>query len=106
MLSYKAKQKLKRKHDRDVQKIMHEAAQLAVDSTYFLSVYAAKKVFKERASNPKLEQMILEMQKIWQAICDGKVSEKTICDSIETETGIRIDLKTHEFFNMRKEDVK
>ncbi len=106
MLSYKAKQKLKRKHDRDVQKIMHEAAQLAVESTYFLSVYAVKKVFKERASNPKLEQMILEMQKIWQAICDGKVSEKTICDSIETETGIRIDLKTHEFFNMRKEDVK
>ena len=35
MLSYKAKQKLKRKNDRDTQKIMHEAAQLAVDSTHF-----------------------------------------------------------------------
>ena len=106
MLSYRAKQKLKRKNDRDTQKIMHEAAQLAVDSTYFLAVYAAKKVFKERASNPKLEQMMLEMQRTWQAICDKKVSEQTLCDSIETETGIRIDLKTHEFFNMRKEDVK
>ena len=106
MLSYKAKQKLKRKNDRDTQKVMHEAAQLAVDSTYFLAIYAAKKVFKERASNPKLEQMICEMQRTWQAICNGKVSKETLCSSIETETGIRIDLKTHEVFNLRKEDVK
>lgn len=103
-LSYKAKQKLRRKQDRDTQKIMHEAAQLAVDSTYFLAVYAAKQVFKERASNPKLEAMIFEMRRVWKAICDGKVSEQTICDSIETETGIRIDLKTHEMFNMRRNE--
>lgn len=43
MLSYKAKQKLKRKNDRDTQKIMHEAAQLAVDSTYFFSCLCCEK---------------------------------------------------------------
>ena len=101
-LSYKAKQKLRRKQDRDTQKIVHEAAQLAVDSTYFLARYAAKQVFKERASNPKLEAMILEMRRIWKAICEGKVSEQMVCDSIEVETGIRVDLKTHEMLNMRR----
>ena len=101
-LSYKAKQKLRRKQDRDTQKIVHEAAQLAVDSTYFLAIYAAKQVFKERASNPKLEAMILEMRRIWKSICEGKVSEQMVCDSIEVETGIRVDLKTHEMLNMRR----
>lgn len=96
------KRKKQRYAERMNKKQLHEAASLAVFHSFAVSMYAAKTVFKDRASNPKMEQFITKMLKVWEDLGDGSVSIKTIIDSIETESGIRYDINTGEMWNLRR----
>lgn len=106
-LSWSAKQKLLRKEKREREKLLNEAATLSVDANYFLALYAAKRVFGDRATNKKLHEFCQEMMATWDKIVTKKVTPQMICDSIEAETGIKVDPETHTMWNTkRKEFIK
>lgn len=96
------KRKKQRHTERMDKKQLHKAASLAVFHSFAIAMYAAKTVFKERASNPKMENFVKEMLKIWENVGDGKVSIQTIINSIETESGIRYDIESGNIFNLRR----
>lgn len=83
------------------EKQIHKAATVAAQHSFAIAMYSVKAVFKERASNPKMEEFITKMLSIWDKIGDGKVSIDTIVESIEMETGIRYDLENGEIRNMK-----
>lgn len=99
------KLKQQRYSERLEEKQLHKAATIAVQHSFAIAMYAVKDVFKERASNPKMEAFIVKMMGIWEKIGDGKVNINTIVESIEMETGIRYDIKNGEIRNMRGKDA-
>lgn len=96
-----SKLKEARRKERLTNKQMHEAATIAINSCFAISMYAAKTVFKDRASNPKMEAFLIEMLKTWEAIGRRDISIQTLAESVETECGIRYDLDTGNFENLR-----
>jgi hypothetical protein len=62
---------------------------------------SVKAVFKERASNPKMEEFIVKMLSTWDKIGEGKVSINTIVASVEAESGILYDLENGEIRNLK-----
>ena len=99
------KLKQQRRAERLEGKQLHKAASIAVQHSFAIAMYSVKDVFKERASNPKVEQFIVKMMSIWEKIGEGKVRIETIVESLEMETGIQYDLKNGEIRNLkRKED--
>lgn len=105
-MSTKREQMLKRQRraERLNDKQLHDAATIAVQHGFALAAYAVKDVFKERASNPKVEAVLVKMMELWDKIGEKKVSIQTIVDSIETETGIQYDLKAGEIRNLRRKE--
>lgn len=95
------KLKQQRRAERLDKKQVHKAATVAVQHSFAIAMYSAKAVFKDRASNPKMEEFITKMLSIWDKIGDGKVSIDTIVASVEAETGIRYDLENGEIRNMK-----
>ena len=95
------KLKQQRRAERLDKKQVHKAATVAVQHSFAIAMYAVKTVFKERASNPKMEEFITKMLSIWDKIGDGTVSIETIVASVEAETGIRYDLANGEIRNMK-----
>ena len=67
-------------------------------------MYSVKDVFKERASNPKVEAFIVKMMSIWEKIGEGKVNINTIVESLEMETGIQYDLKSGVIRNLKRKE--
>ena len=99
------KLKKQRRFERLEEKQIHKAAKVAAQHGFAIAMYAAKDVFKERASNPKMEAFIEKMISIWDKIGEKKVSIETIVASIEVETGIRYDLDTGDIYNLRRKEV-
>lgn len=95
----------KRKQQRYAQRLeekqIHKAATKAVHHSFVIAMYAVKEVFKDRASNPKMEDFILKMFKIWDKIGDGEVSIQTIADCVEMETGIKYDVVSGDIINLK-----
>lgn len=98
------KLKKQRRAERLEGKQLHKAATIAVQHSFAIAMYAVKDVFKERASNPKVEAFIIKMMSIWEKIGDGKVSIDTIVASLEMETGIQYDLQNGEIRNLRRKE--
>lgn len=100
------KLKQQRRNERLDEKQIHKAATVAVRHSFAIAMYSVKAVFKDRASNPKMEDLIIKMLSIWEKIGEGKVSINTIVASIEAESGILYDLESGEIRNLkRKEDT-
>lgn len=95
------KLKQQRRNERLDKKQIHKAATVAVQHSFAIAMYAVKAVFKERASNPKMEEFITKMLSVWDKIGDGEVSIDTIVASVETETGIYYDIATGKILNMK-----
>jgi hypothetical protein len=93
--------KKQRYAERLEEKQIHKAAKVAAQHSFTIAMYAVKDVFKERASNPKMEAFIVRMFELWDKVADGDVRIETLASSIEAETGIRYDLKTGEIRNMK-----
>ncbi len=102
-MASKREQKLKqqRRANRLEEKQIYKAAKVAAQHSFTIAMYAVKDVFKERASNPKMEAFIVRMFELWDKVADGEVSIETLAECIEMETGIRYDLKTGEIRNMK-----
>lgn len=95
------KQKQQRRAERLEEKQIYKAAKVAAQHSFTIAMYAVKDVFKERASNPKMEAFIVKMMTLWDKVGDGEVRIETLAASIETETGIRYDLNSGEIRNMK-----
>lgn len=95
------KAKQLRHKERLTEKQIHEAAEVALKHSIVLSLQALKDVFGDRASNPKCEQFVLRILKLWEQIGGKEVTVQTISDSVEVETGIRYDLETGNMYNMK-----
>lgn len=100
----KRQQKLKeaRRQGRLTDKMIHDAASIAVRHSFLIAAEAAINVFGDRASNPKMEKFFKELLYIWDCIGKGDVKINTIRDSVESSVGIRFDFDTGELYNMRK----
>ena len=94
--------KQQRHAERLDKKQIHKAATVAVQHSFAIAMYAAKTVFKERASNPKMEQFIIEMLSVWDKVGEGKVSIQTIANSVEAEAGIKYDIESGDIVNLRR----
>ena len=99
-----AKAKQLRHKERLTEKQIHEAAEVALKHGMVLSLQAIKDIFGDRASNPKCEEFVIRVLKLWEAVGEKKVSIRTIADSVETETGIKYDLETGNIFNTRAKE--
>ena len=106
-MASKREKKLKqqRRAERLDEKQIHKAATIAAQHSFAIAMYSVKTVFKERATNPKMEEFIEKMLSIWEKIGEGKVNIHTLVASIETESGILYDIESGEIRNLkRKED--
>ena len=99
------KQKKQRHLERLTEKQINQAATIAIRHGTVISLQAIKDVFGDRASNPKCEQFVCRLMKLWEDLGNKKVSVKTIAESVEMETGIRYDLDTGNIFNTKAKDV-
>ena len=95
------KLKQQRHEERLDKKQIHKAATVAAQHSFAIAMYAVKTVFKERASNPKMEEFIVKMLTIWEKIGNGEVDIHTIVASIETESGILYNLESGEIRNLK-----
>lgn len=93
--------KQQRRANRLEEKQIYKAAKVAAQHSFTIAMYAVKDIFKDRASNPKMEAFIVRMFELWDKVADGDVKIETLAASIEAETGIRYDLKTGEIRNMK-----
>ena len=100
-MKYQQKLKQQRRANRLEEKQIHKAAKVAAQHSFTIAMYAVKDIFKDRASNPKMEAFIVRMFELWDKVGDREVRIETLAASIEAETGIRYDLKTGEIRNMR-----
>ena len=96
------KLKRQRRADRLEEKQIYKAAKVAAQHGFAISMYVIKEVFKERASNPKMEEVASKMMSLWGKLADKKVKIETIVECIEMETGISYDLKSGEIRNLRR----
>ena len=95
------KLKQQRRADRLEERQMHKAATVAVQHSFAIAMYVVKTVFKERASNPKMEEFIVKMLTIWEKIGKGEVDIHTIVSSVEAESGILYDIESGEIRNLK-----
>lgn len=100
-MTYQQKLKQQRRADRLEENQIHKAAKVAAQHSFTIAMYAVKDIFKDRASNPKMEAFIVKMMSLWDKVGDREVRIETLAASIEAETGIRYDLKTGEIRNMK-----
>lgn len=98
------KLKQQRRAERLDKKQIHKAATVAAQHSFAIAMYSVKAVFKDRASNPKMEEFISKMLTIWDKIGEGKVSINTIVASIEAESGILYDLESGEIRNLKRKE--
>lgn len=99
------KHDLKLKHARHAerleQKQIHAAAEYAIHSFIPIAMDAACSTFRERASNPKMEEFILKILHAWKKLGDRELSLQTLCDSVEASCKIRYDLKKGDIINLK-----
>lgn len=104
---YYASEKLASLSENQVHHLEAVAAQMAAERVVVVSAWAAKKVFKENASNPKIEEYLLLLLKTLTRITDGEISVNALAGDIEAMCRIKYNQKTGEWINLRrKEDVK
>lgn len=100
-----SKYQLRQKQARRAQRMEHkekiDSASFAFTTCTIIAMDAAKQVWKENASNPKMEQFLETILRTWTAIADNKVSIDTIMASMEATTKISFDPKTGTFTNLK-----
>ena len=103
---YYAGEKLNNLTENQVEYLKNQACLDAAETLMVASVYAAKRVFKTAATNPKLEQYIVELVKVIEDIGDDKVSMNALVADLEALSSIKYDFKNREWTNMKRRDDK
>ena len=100
MTKQERKAKKQRRDKRIKEKDMNIAAKLAVNALMVIPAYVLRTKFK--FGNERTERFMTEFVRIWEAVCKGEVKVETLAESLEAETGIRID-SDGSIYNMRKD---
>ena len=104
-MSYKDRQRIKKNAKykaRQEAKSSREFQDKVLIEMFPITLSAVKFVFKERASNIKCEQVAERMLSLMEQIGTGKLSLKTLIESVEMETGILCDAQTREVINTKR----
>ena len=101
-LGYYAGEKLSTLTENQVEFLKNQACLDAADLLMVVSVAAVKRVFKNTASNPKLEQYIIELASLLEDVGDDKVSLDVLVADLEAMSSIRYDFKNREWTNMKR----
>ena len=100
MTQREKKAKKQRRDKRIKQKDMNIAATFAVNALMVIPAYVLRTKFK--FGNERTERFMTEFVRIWEAVCKGEVKIETLAESLEAETGIRVDADGN-IYNMRKD---
>lgn len=95
------KRKKQRHLERLSQKQIHQAADVAIRHGIVITLQAVKNIFGDRATNPKCEELVCRILKLWEDLGQRKVNIQTIVDSVEVETGIKYDLESGNIYNTK-----
>ena len=98
---HQLKLKQQRRAERQDRKERMDSAAFALHTCAVIAVNSAKRVWKQDATNPKLEQLLVDMFETWEAIADGNTSFEEICQHIEQECKLKYDAKEGSFVNLK-----
>lgn len=101
---YYASEKLASLSENQVHHLEAEAAQMAAERVVVVSAWVAKKIFKDNASNPKMEEYLLLLLRTLTRITDGEVSINALAGDIEAMCKIKYNQKTGEWLNLRRKE--
>lgn len=91
-----------RRQNRLTDKMIYDAATMAMHHSFIVAAEAAINVFGDRASNPKMEKFFKELLYIWECIGKHEVKIETLSESIESRVGIKYDLTNGTLYNLRR----
>lgn len=100
-LGYYAGEKLSTLTENQVEFLKSQACLDAADLLMVVSVSAAKRIFKDNASNPKLQQYIIELAKLLEDVGDGKISLDMLVADLEALSSIKYDFENREWTNVK-----
>lgn len=100
MTQRERKAKQQRLEKRLKQRDTNSAAKLAVNALMVIPAYVLRTTYG--FGNERTERFMAEFVRIWEAICKDEVKIETLAESLEAETGIRIDADGN-IYNMRKD---
>lgn len=99
--SYNASQKLKTLTDTQLQNLQEQSVRIATDRLIVVAAWTAKKIFKDNASNPKMEEFLLEFLSTLEKVGDGTVSLNALSADIEAMCKIKWDENTGDWINLK-----
>lgn len=100
-LGYFAGEKLNSLTQNQLEHLQELATADATDRLIVVSAWAAKRVFKEYASNPKMEEYLIAVLSTLQSVGEGKVSTNALAADIEALCKIKYDDKDGIWYNMK-----
>ena len=101
---YNASQKLKSLTDTQLQNLQEQSVRIATDRLIVVAAWVAKKVFKDNASNPKMEEFLLEFLSTLEKVGDEKVSLNALSADVEAMCKIKWDENTGDWINLKRKD--
>ncbi len=99
------RQKRQRFQERQERKLAEESIEEALITCLLISLDSAKQVWKQDATNPKLEKFLEKSLRTWQRIANNEITLQTVANSVETESKIRYDIETHTFTNLKCKNI-
>ena len=99
-----AGEKLKSLTNNQLYNLKQEAAQIACEEMFVISVQAMKDTFKDNISNEQMEYFLKRLQYLLNCIGQQKVSISTLINVIEAENNIKYDSNKKEWYNLDKID--
>lgn len=108
-IGYYATKKIQSLSEQQIDNLKQSLCVEACDTLLIVSAVAAKKVFKENATNPKMEQFIEAMMDLLEKVGADKVSLNALSADLEALCKIKYDIASQCWINMKAkqlEDVK
>lgn len=100
-LGYFAGEKLNSLTQNQMDHLLQLATADATERLLVVSAWAAKKIFKENASNPKIEDYLILLMDTLTKIGENKVSTNAIAGDLEALCKIKWDEKQNCFINLK-----
>ncbi len=97
-----ATQRLKSLSEDQLDNLRNTAAMEAADRIVIASAEAAKKVFKENASNPKMEEFITTLLSLLELIGIGEITLTAVAADLEATCKLKYDFETLTWTNLKQ----
>lgn len=100
-IGHYAAQRMRTLSEDQLEYLKNLAAADAAQRIVVVSAEAAKKVFKEYASNPKMEEFILKILSLLEYVGQGELTLTSIAADVEATCKIAYDFKTETWTNLK-----